>query len=147
MGIIDLVGDTARVFHTGDIGVRLYDSQSDMVNYVYEFEHGLRLQIGALPLQGLSRQIIQKRQSVVVNSELTKFMAEIGANTIPGTDTAKSMVGVPIISGDEPRGLIILENHERENAYSEADIRLLNTDRQPGRGAGECPPVRRDAAC
>jgi GAF domain-containing protein len=37
------------------------------------------------------------------------------------------MVGVPIIAGDAPKGMILLENHERENAYSEADVRLLTT--------------------
>jgi hypothetical protein len=43
-GIIDLVGDKLReVLHTEEIGIRLYDEQTDLVHYPYEIEHGQRL--------------------------------------------------------------------------------------------------------
>ena len=42
--IVDLVGDKLReVFHTGDIGIRWYDAKADLVHYLYEYEHGVRL--------------------------------------------------------------------------------------------------------
>src|SRR5512136_890236 len=34
---------------------------------------------------------------------------------------------VPLIVGDQVRGLINLSNFERENAFSESDVRLLQT--------------------
>src|SRR5437773_575725 len=42
--IIDLVGDKLReVFHTGDIGIRWYDAKANLIHYVYQYEHGVRL--------------------------------------------------------------------------------------------------------
>ncbi|MDO9666206.1 GAF domain-containing protein, partial [Glaesserella parasuis] len=34
---------------------------------------------------------------------------------------------VPMLSGDQLRGLIVLKNSEREHAFSESDIRLVST--------------------
>src|SRR5260221_2354059 len=45
-GVIDLVGDKLReVLHTGDLGIRLYDRDTGLLDFVYNFEHGLRLSI------------------------------------------------------------------------------------------------------
>src|SRR5207244_7528792 len=46
---------------------------------------------------------------------------------VAGTDKSKSLVGVPIIGTDRGRGLITLENYEREYAYGESEVRLLTT--------------------
>src|SRR5574340_662418 len=42
--IIDLVGDKLRqVLETGDIGIRWFDSQANLIHYLYEYEHGKRI--------------------------------------------------------------------------------------------------------
>ena len=42
--IVDLVGDKLReVFTTGDIGIRWYDPKTNLIHYLYEYEHGERL--------------------------------------------------------------------------------------------------------
>ncbi len=42
--IIDLVGDKLReVFKTGEIGIRWHDTKANLVHYLYEYEHGIRL--------------------------------------------------------------------------------------------------------
>ena len=46
---------------------------------------------------------------------------------MPGTDACLCLVGVPIVAGDRVLGSILLENHERENAFGEAEVRLLST--------------------
>jgi signal transduction histidine kinase/DNA-binding response OmpR family regulator len=45
----------------------------------------------------------------------------------PGSDMSKSMVAVPIISGDRVLGLIQLKNYEKENAFGESELRLMTT--------------------
>ncbi|HEX5691721.1 MAG TPA: GAF domain-containing protein, partial [Roseiflexaceae bacterium] len=40
---------------------------------------------------------------------------------------ARSFLGVPILSGDQPIGAISVQNIEREHAYDTADLRLLTT--------------------
>ena len=42
-------------------------------------------------------------------------------------DPAKAIVYAPLVIGDEARGIITLQNLDRENAFSEGDVRLLST--------------------
>ncbi len=44
-----------------------------------------------------------------------------------GTDMSRSGVLVPIYASDRTLGFISLENMERDNAYGDADVRLLST--------------------
>ena len=54
-------------------------------------------------------------------------MAAAGITAVPGTDVSHSAVNVPIIGSDRILGTIALENYERENAFGEAEVRLLTT--------------------
>ena len=40
---------------------------------------------------------------------------------------SRSGVAVPIFAGERLLGIIALENHERDNAFGEAEVRLLST--------------------
>ncbi len=127
-GIIDHVGDKLReVFHTQEIGIRIYDAATNQVHYLYEYEHGERLQIEPRSPSALWKIMVQNRAPVVVNQDLVQYFASVGAEIIPGTDVPKSLVNVLIIAGDRIIGSISLEDYERENAYSESDVRLLST--------------------
>src|SRR4029079_11801696 len=57
----------------------------------------------------------------------TADLMAIAGPAIPGTDEALSAVFVPIIGNDKVLGSVQLENHEREHAFAESDVRLLET--------------------
>ena len=123
--IVDLVGDKLRrVLGTDDIGIRWFDAEAQVIHFLYEFEHGERLIVPSRPpASGGWDALVSERDPIVRNTE--KEMAAMG--TLPGTDTAKCAVQVPIIAGDRVIGRIIVENHEREYAFGESDVRLLMT--------------------
>ncbi|HEX6138438.1 MAG TPA: GAF domain-containing protein [Casimicrobiaceae bacterium] len=124
--IIDLVGDKLRdVLHTGDIGIRWFDDKQKLIHYLYEYEHGERLPPvpPAAPRAVSWERLTANREPRVMNTRAES--AAIG--TLPGTDTAKSGVIVPIIGSDRVIGTIVVENHEREHAFGESDVRLLTT--------------------
>ncbi|MBI3243064.1 MAG: GAF domain-containing protein [Chloroflexi bacterium] len=125
--IVDLVGDKLReVLETGDIGIRWYDEQANLIHYLYEYEHGERLTIPSAPPRNKAWfKLIETRQPIVLNT--LAEMAEMGVSLVPGTDQSKAMVNVPIIGSDRVTGSIILENYERENAFGDSDVRLLST--------------------
>jgi GAF domain-containing protein/CheY-like chemotaxis protein len=124
--IIDLVGDKLReVFNTGDIGIRWHDSASNLIHYLYQYEHGERLEPEPRPPTAPFLKLSQTRQAIVVNNPAEA--AAQGVQTVPGTDQSLSSVGVPIVGSDRVLGAIALENYERENAFGEAEIRLLTT--------------------
>jgi GAF domain-containing protein/CheY-like chemotaxis protein/tetratricopeptide (TPR) repeat protein len=125
--IIDLVGDKLRsILNTSEIGIRWYDEKTDLIHYLYEYEHGKRLSIpSASPKTAMWKKMMETHQPVILNT--LEEMTSSGIGLVPGTDQGKSMVNVPIISGDRLIGSIIVENYQLENAYSEADIRLIQT--------------------
>ena len=127
--IVDLVGDKLReVFHTGDLSIRWLDVKANLLLAPYSYEHGVRL--GSLPpwrqpTTGPWVMLLQTRQPIITNSRAEGAAA--GGSTIPGTDESISAVRVPILGGDRVLGSIIIENYERENAFGDSDVRLLQT--------------------
>ncbi|HEY9527041.1 MAG TPA: GAF domain-containing protein, partial [Anaerolineales bacterium] len=126
--IVDLVGDKLRVvFQTPDLGISWYDEKTNLIHSLYMVEHGTRQAFEPYePTSGgLFETMRGTRQPVVLNSfaEYTK----VNTSLWPGTDQSKSLVVIPIIHSDSVVGSIQLENHERENAYGESELRLLTT--------------------
>src|SRR5205085_8110843 len=52
-------------------------------------------------------------------------VAKYGSFVVPGTQMEKSSVFVPLLMGEQVRGLIHLLDMEREHAFSDSDVRLL----------------------
>src|SRR5207253_6504045 len=124
--IVDLVGDKLRdVFHTGDIGIRWYDPKANLNHFLYQYEHGVRDYQPPRPPSAGALTLLQTRQPVVANNPAE--YAALGFTTVPGTDQSLSSVTVPILGSDRVLGSIALENYERENAFGEAEVRLLTT--------------------
>ncbi len=128
-GIVDLVGDKVReVFHTGEIGIRWYDDKADLIHYLYEYEHGVRLNIPPTAHPASKTwQLLKTGQPVVINENAKQRFVELGMQLIPGTDLSKSMVNVPMMASGRVIGSIIIEDYEREHAFTDGDVRLLQT--------------------
>ncbi len=127
-GIVDLVGDKLReVFATGDLCINWYAADQRLVSNLYDYEHGKRLENRIWPLRpgGPGERLLTTRQPVVLNT--TAELLEVAGAPVPGTDMAKCAAWVPIIGSDRVLGSVQLENHEREGAFGEAAIRLLQT--------------------
>jgi signal transduction histidine kinase len=78
----------------------------------------------------LSKYVLETGKTLILKKATEEEFAKLGISenyTIPGTDSSKSLVFVPIIVGAEAKGLILIENYEKEDAFSESEIRLLTT--------------------
>ena len=129
--IVDLVGDKLReVFQTGDMGIRWYDAETDLMHYLYEYEHGVRLQLAPRRLRPdearveLAETLRSRRSSSTAVAEHDGVGVDARS---PGTDTSWRRLSVPILGATACSACISLENHERENAFGEAEVRLLST--------------------
>ena len=124
--IVDLVGgQLRRVFDTGDMSIRWWDEQANLLHQLYAYEHGVRLDMPPRPPTEGQARLLRERRTGVVNS-LAEQRA-LGITAQPGTDQARSIVVVPIVGSARVLGLILLEDHERDFAFGEAQIRLLET--------------------
>jgi GAF domain-containing protein len=128
--IIDLVGDKIRdIFDAQVLGINIYDPQMDLVSYPYLIERGERFYLEPRPLgtRGFTPYMIRTREPLMFNTDVMQHATEFGSYILEDTQVSKSYLGAPLVVGNEARGAITLENIDRENAFSESDLRLLST--------------------
>ncbi len=128
--IYDTVGDKIReIFHMADMGIRIYDPATNLESFPYTYENGHRIfmEPDPLPEKGFSAHVLRTRKTLVINEAMQQEVEKYGSYTIPGTQTEKSSIWVPLVVGDQARGLITLQNYQREHAFNDSDVRLLQT--------------------
>ena len=129
--IIDLVGDKiAEIFRTGYIYMALHDRATNLITMPYYLEHGERFPVEPFPLGiGLTGEVVRTRQPLLINEDFKARAAALGAKSIgdaASADEGKSYLGVPILKGDAAVGVIGTYS-QREHAFGESDVRLLQT--------------------
>ena len=127
--IYNLVGDKIRdIFDSQVVMISTYDPLDETIEHRYAIERGEHIFApGRYPIRGFRTQIVQTRQPVMVNTNVEELAARLGQHTIPGTIAPKSWLGVPMIVGDQVTGILSLQNVDRENAFDDSDVRLLQT--------------------
>ncbi len=127
--IYNLVGDKIQdIFKSQVVMISTYDHATDTMEHRYAFERGEHIYApGRYPVLGFRTQIVQTRQPVLVNTNVAKLARQLGQPTITGTVTPKSWLGVPMMVGDQVTGILSLQNIDRENAFDDSDVRLLQT--------------------
>jgi len=122
--IIDLVGDKLRaVFDTLDFSITLYDEQSGLFHILYAYEHGKRFDV---PPQDFRNTPMEE----VIKSQKPKILRIAPSNNKVSPifgDLSKCIAMAPIVSSNRALGMFVLEDHERENAFGESELRLLTT--------------------
>jgi PAS domain S-box-containing protein len=125
--VFDLVGEKVReIFDAQIVQIVTYDPQANLAHWRYVIERGERLTIVPRPPIGFSGHILRSHQALMINADMEERAAEYGSATIAGEDI-KSYLGVPLMIGNEAKGVIALQNIDHENAFSDSDLRLLTT--------------------
>ena len=126
--IVDMVGDKLRdVFATGDLSIWWQDEPGATTRSLYNFEHGVRVaQKSFTPVPGgAADRLLRERQTLLMRTQAEQLA--IGFPVMEGTDRARSIVAVPIVAGERTWGAVFLENHDRDDAFAPAEVRLLQT--------------------
>ncbi len=127
-GIYDAVGDRLRaIFGQADLDIRIHDPDADLIRIPYCYDRGERINLDPIPVGGVSRHILETRETLVVHEDMAGAMERFSASFLPGTDLEKSAIFVPLVWGDRARGLISISDYEREHAFGPAEVRLLET--------------------
>jgi GAF domain-containing protein/CheY-like chemotaxis protein len=136
--LINLVGDKIRsIFDAQTVVLAIYDKEAKQTYYPYIIENGKKIHPSPLPYPGeedsggFGGHVLRTRQTLVVNTNFMEESEKYNSHDL-GEDTGEntvvcSGVWVPLIASDEVIGVISLQNLERENAFSESDVRLLQT--------------------
>jgi sigma-B regulation protein RsbU (phosphoserine phosphatase) len=92
----------------------------------YFFEDGKVLPGITLPAFGFRRHVVETCQPIVINKDMPRWIEEYDNPVIQGLQP-KSAIFIPLSVGKEAIGVISLQNNDQEDAFSEADVRLLTT--------------------
>jgi GAF domain-containing protein len=124
----DLVGDRLQeIFDAQVVDIGIYDASTNLVNFAYTIEKGVRFHDEPMELIGFRRMTLETREPIVVNEDLERTSNEVGQPLVISGEQPKSAVFVPLIVGSRATGIISLQNIDREHAFSDADVRLLST--------------------
>ncbi|MBN1580306.1 MAG: GAF domain-containing protein [Anaerolineae bacterium] len=117
-----------QTFDAQGIFFALYDPKTNLLHFPYWYCLGQRLEVTP-KRAGLAAQIIQSRQPLLINEDYERRFAEQGGTRVVSALNRfpKAWLGVPMFAQNEIVGVIAVQNLERENAFSEADVRLLAT--------------------
>src|SRR3954463_5522302 len=128
--IYDVVGDKIQeIFDAQVVDIGMFDFAAGLTRYPYTIERGVRFPDEPTPIEfsPSSREILETKAVVLLN-DVPAFERERGeALPVSQGEPALSVLFAQLVSGDEIRGRISLQNLDRTNAFSENDVRLLTT--------------------
>jgi signal transduction histidine kinase/DNA-binding response OmpR family regulator/uncharacterized protein YigA (DUF484 family) len=122
-------GQIREIFPNFDVGIRIFNPDTNLVSYPFLFENQQRISVDPSPLSefGFGPHVLRTKETLLINKNFSEEAAKYGSTPIPGTGNEKSALFVPLVSGGAAFGLVSLVDMEKENAFSETDVRLLQT--------------------
>ncbi|OGO33908.1 MAG: hypothetical protein A2Z16_07425 [Chloroflexi bacterium RBG_16_54_18] len=127
-GIVEVVGEKiSAIFPQETVSVGFLNRTRKVIEIPYMNEGGKRFTDEIPYGQGLSTIVYETREPLLINSDFKQRGNELGSVMIGEDTNPQSWLGVPIISGEEVIGGIALQNMQHENAYTQSDVRLLQT--------------------
>ena len=129
--IYDLVGNRIRdLFDAQVTSIITFNQKEKTEQFQYLFESGERLYPESRPYDKFREKLIADKKPILFNQKVLEKLSEINGipfKPVPGTIMPKSALYVPMIVSDTTRGYITLQNYDREHAFSDSDVSLLNT--------------------
>jgi signal transduction histidine kinase/CheY-like chemotaxis protein len=111
--------------HVLDIG--LYNEVEGHLHFPYTIERGARFPDSPMPLIGFRKHVMEKGEPLLIDSNMDGARIHYGNPKARQGEPPKSCLFVPLHFGGKVRGVISLQNLDREFAFGESDVKLLTT--------------------
>jgi diguanylate cyclase (GGDEF)-like protein/PAS domain S-box-containing protein len=126
--LVNLVGAKLEdIFNVRSVLLTLYEKESGLIRSLYWTID--RQQMPATTLEygrGLTTHVLQTGQPLLVDDDFLQRGQEMGAvKFVVEHGSPKTWLGVPMMVGGEAIGVISVQDYEKEHAFKESDIRLL----------------------
>ena len=124
----DLVGDKIQeIFDAQVVDIGILDTDARLIRFPYTIERGVRFPDEPIEVIGIRKHVLETREPLVLNENASERAMELGQPGAIQGEPAKSSLFVPLVVGGDARGVISLQNLDREHAFSDGDVRLLMT--------------------
>jgi signal transduction histidine kinase/DNA-binding NarL/FixJ family response regulator len=126
-GIYNLVGDRVqKLFNAQAVIIATLELETDSEHFNYVFENNELVQLDSRPITRLRKILIEKKHTIYIGTE-EQARKDYGIEAVGDTQMPKSLLFVPLLTGNHIKGYVSLQNMDIENAFSDSDIRLLET--------------------
>ncbi len=128
-GVYNLVGDRlCDLFpDTQTLVIRTFDHETGLEHFKYAIEKGVDLKVDPRPFMWANKILIETKKPIDIRENYVETAKQHGGKGVTTGQPPKSAVFVPMIVGDVVKGSISLQNVDRENAFTDSDLRLLTT--------------------
>jgi GAF domain-containing protein/CheY-like chemotaxis protein len=124
----ELVGEKVRaIFDAQSVDISILDPADGLLHFPYSIERGIRYDDEPIPLIGFRRIVFESKAPLLVNRDVQGEAEAAGQPYVLSGEPTKSVLFVPLMAAGEVRGTLSLQNVDREDAFSEGDLRLLST--------------------
>ena len=104
----------------------LYDEKTDSIHIPYTYEEGAVQSIESFPLgEGLTSVLLRNKQPLLLIENTQEQAKTLGAKVVG--KPAKSWMGTPLIIEDQAIGALIVQDLEKENAFTQDNLKYLST--------------------
>lgn len=118
--------ELGALLDTSGFYLALYDRAANLVSFPLHYVVGQRVEVCPHPLgNGVTEYILRSGMPLVLQENLDPQVRALGIE--PLGRAPRSFVGVPVISRDEVIGVMALRHYDREYAYTDNDIQLVET--------------------
>ncbi len=127
-GIYRLVGERiCDVLKSNSFVIRTFNHEKTLEIWEFAVENGERLYVPSKEIIWVNKLLIKQKQPIIINQDYEGFAMQHERHKVIIGQSPKSAIFIPMIVGDTVMGSVSIQNTEKENAYTESDIRLLNT--------------------
>ena len=124
----DVVGEQIqKTFDAQVVDIAILDPETKLFHFPYVIERGVRFPDEPMPLIGFRKHVMETRQPLLANAFDPELLERLGQPRVTQGEPPMSSVFAPLFVSGEPRGAISLQNLDRPDAFTEADVRLLTT--------------------
>jgi PAS domain S-box-containing protein len=115
-----------QVLDNRNLYVALYDETKNLISFLFYTIDGQRRKPSARPFgKGMTEYLIHTRAPLFIPRNMREELAKLGIEAIGRS--AQCWMGVPMLSGNKAIGAIVLQDYDREEAFSEHQLDLLVT--------------------
>ncbi|MGL6210798.1 MAG: response regulator [Paracoccaceae bacterium] len=126
--IYEIIGSKMHeVFDAQVLDIGLIDEPEGVFRFPYTIERGIRYADKPLQVIGFRRHVMQSGEPLLISGDMEAARKHYGNPKVRQGEPPKSSLFVPLAYEGKMRGVISVQNLDRENAFGQSDVNLLTS--------------------
>ncbi|MBL8050811.1 MAG: GAF domain-containing protein, partial [Anaerolineales bacterium] len=116
-----------QAFNASSLFIALHNPKTNLIHFPYDYDGNQRMP--DLPIQygrGLTTRVMEMKKPLVINENWLNESVNYGT-IYRSSKLPKSSIAAPMMIQERAIGIIAIDNTEREYAFTDNDVRLLET--------------------